>query len=268
MATLREANIRHAEHYRSVLEVANTLLLKGGEDSTTGLQLFDNEWPNIQAAWAWAEAAIASDVGAAGFCPAINDAGSHLLDLRQHPLERVRWLKTAIEVTQNVATNRLLECLLLANLGSAHLRLGQPHQAIKILQESLRIARELKNSYAAGVAFGSLGNAYANLGDANNAIKYYLQDLQICRRAGDKSGEGEVLLNLGGMYSRAGDDQSAFDCFEQALVIARNMRNRRNEAGALGNLGVLYRRAGECEKAIANHKLALESYTSFLDLKG
>lgn len=150
MATLREANIRHAEHYRSVLAVTNTLLLKGGEDSMTGLQLFDNEWPNIQAAWAWAEAGISSDVGAAVFCPAINDAGSHVLDLRQHPLERVRWLITAIEVTQKVATDRLLECTLLANLGSAHLRLGQPREAIEILQGSLRIARELKNSYAAG----------------------------------------------------------------------------------------------------------------------
>jgi len=175
-----------------VLELANSLFLQGGEDCFKGLDLFDHEWPNVLLAWVWAEGQVTTDVDAAAFCPAINDAGSHLLDLRQHPLERARWLKVAIEVTQKPPTNRLLECILSSNLGSAYLRLGQPYEAIKILEQALKIATEFRNTHVTGVVIGSLGNAYADLGDANNAIKYYLQDLQISRWAGDKSAEGEV----------------------------------------------------------------------------
>jgi len=54
-AAMELAHQLHSAYYLSVLHRANELLLKGGEDISLGLKLFDLEWTNIQAGQAWAK---------------------------------------------------------------------------------------------------------------------------------------------------------------------------------------------------------------------
>src|SRR5947209_6194510 len=89
MASLREAQFRHAQHYESILRSANNRYLEGGHTLTEGISVFDREWANVQTAYAWTEKWGTADSDAASVCTAINDGGSHLLDLRQHPIERI-----------------------------------------------------------------------------------------------------------------------------------------------------------------------------------
>src|SRR5213593_2480120 len=88
-----------------------------------------------------AEKCGTTDSEAASICSAINDGGSHLLDLRQHPTHRIRWLNAALAVT----SDSLMKCLFLSALGAACLRLRDARQAVKFLEESLAIATKLKN---------------------------------------------------------------------------------------------------------------------------
>ena len=46
---------RLAEHYQSVLHKANDFYLQGGDSILQGLELFDLEWPNIEAGQVWSE---------------------------------------------------------------------------------------------------------------------------------------------------------------------------------------------------------------------
>jgi hypothetical protein len=63
-ARLAAARGRHAEHYRGVLEAANDLYRKGGEQVVSGLALFDRERRNIETGQAWAAEAAADDPAA------------------------------------------------------------------------------------------------------------------------------------------------------------------------------------------------------------
>jgi tetratricopeptide (TPR) repeat protein len=54
MPTPREARLRHAAHYETVMRDLNELYLEGGAALETGLLLFDLEWPNVLAGWSGA----------------------------------------------------------------------------------------------------------------------------------------------------------------------------------------------------------------------
>jgi tetratricopeptide (TPR) repeat protein len=268
MPSSREAHFRHAQHYCSILQIANTLHLKGGDQITEGLSIFDREWANILTAYDLVGNYTQKDLVEASLCCAINDAGSHLLDLRQHPHERILWLNTALTAARTLVQDRLMECLFLSNLGAAHLRIRNAREAVKCCQVSLAIAMELKNGYAAAVAVGNLGNAYLQLGNINLAINCFEYDLEVCRQTADRGEDGEALLNLGNAYLLNDNGKDAAECFEQALIASRACGARQNEACALGNLGIVRRQSGDLHKAIEAQKEALELFRAMGDRTG
>lgn len=268
MPSSREAHLRHAKHYCSILKSANTLHLKGGDQITEGLSIFDREWANILTAYDWVGNYAQEDLVEASLCCAINDAGSHLLDLRQHPQERIFRLNTALTAARTLVPDRLMECLFLSNLGAAHLRIRNAREAVKCSQDSLKIAKELKNGNAAAVAVGNLGNAYLQLGDIELAINCFKYDLEVCRQTADRRGEGEAFLNLGNAYLCNDNGKNAAECFEQALIASRACGARQNEASALGNLGIVCRKSGDLHKAIEAHEEALDLFRAMGDRTG
>jgi len=48
MPDLREARLRHTEHYATVLRAANELYQQGGNALKQGLAFFDLNWENIK----------------------------------------------------------------------------------------------------------------------------------------------------------------------------------------------------------------------------
>ena len=53
------------------------------------------------------------------------DAGVHVLDLRQHPHEQIRWLEIALAASRRLK-DKESECNALGNLGVAYENLGGP----------------------------------------------------------------------------------------------------------------------------------------------
>ena len=68
MPDLRNAHIRHAMYYETVLRTAEELYEQGGEAINYGLELLDQEWGNIKLAQAWAEKYAENDFSAAKLC--------------------------------------------------------------------------------------------------------------------------------------------------------------------------------------------------------
>lgn len=250
------AQQRHAAHYRGVAAAADQLYLSGAEGVMKGLALFDLEWPNIAAGFAWVQANATANDEAAHLCSEYPGVGVYCRFLRQHPRENITWLDVALAAARRIHDKRA-EGVHLGNLGNAYTRLGEPHRAIEFYEQQLTIAHEIGNRRGEGVALGNLGNGYLALGQPGRAIEFYEQQLPITREIGDRRGEGNALGSLGSVYLVSGEPRRAIEFYERQLPITREIGDRHGESHALGNLGNANYASGELRQAIKSYKLAL-----------
>lgn len=241
---------RFATHYKDVLAVTGELYMEGGESLLRGLALFDLEYGNIQAGHARVAAQVdATDEESTRLAITYPMAGVDVLNLRQHSLERIRWLEIALPAARQLK-DRVNEGAALGNLGNAYRNLGERRRAIQFFEQTLLIHREIGDRRGEGADLGNLGIAYTELGETRRAIEFYEQALLIFREIGDRRAEGPALGNLGVAYAGLGETRRAIGFYEQALLIDREMGDRGGEGDALGNLGTAYGILGEIRRAI------------------
>lgn len=296
MIDLHHAELRFANHYLAVLRTAGELYDQGGEALRQGLVLFESEWINIEASQTWAENHSSESEPVAQVCNDFPDGSPHLLDMRQHPRDRIRWLEAAltaarrlkdqiaegrhlnylglayshlgelvraIELFKNsleifqLAGDRRTEGELLTNIGYAYANLGEPSLAITVSEQALAIAREHEDPRSEGVALCNMGQSFYLMREFRRAIEFYEQSLKITRKIGYSAGENIVLNYLGKTYAVLNKPKQAIKFYEQALMIAREIGDRQGERNALGNLGQAYHLLNEV-------KLAIEFYESAL----
>ena len=299
------AQRRFAQHYWLALQTCKSLYKEGNESVLRGLALFDWEWSNIQAGQSWAKARIEIDQEAAGLCIEYPNAGAYVLDLRQHPRERIHWLEAQLAAAQQLK-ERDSECVALGNLGLAWFDLSETRKAIEFYEQVLTIAREIGDRKVEGNALGNLGMAWATLNETRKAIEFHEQQLAIAREIGDRRGESNALGNLGLAWTALGEmrkaigfhkqnlaiareigdrrgegnalcnlgstyyykTRTAIEFYEQALLIAREIGDRRGEGNALGNLGSAWGALGEMRKAIKFHEQVLTNAREIGDRRG
>lgn len=194
--TEREAaQRRHAEYFLEFLRAVDGLYLRGGESLGLALRLFDTEWSNIEAGFAWASGRLKKDETAAGICDAFPNAGAYVLHLRQHPREQIRWRELALAASRQ-RKERRSEAANLGNLGTAYVALGELRRAIEYYELQLAIERESGDRQGEGGTLGNLGLTYSYLGEPRRAIEYSEQALAIARDTGDRRAEGNALGSL------------------------------------------------------------------------
>ena len=258
---------RHAAHYLNVAARADNTYKNGGQGVLDGLRLFDRERAHIEVGQAWAAEHVPSDDAAARCAQNYALRAANVLDLRQHPREKIAWLKVSAHAARRLG-NKGEEGAALGNLGVAHGQLGELKRAIEYFEQCLAIARETGSRWGKGEALGNLGNAYLQLGEPRRAIEYYEQYLGIARETGDRRGEGMTLGNLGLAYADLGETRRAIEYYEQDLAITRETGDRRGEGRALGNLGNAYLQLGEPRRAIKYYEQSLEIKRETGDRRG
>jgi tetratricopeptide (TPR) repeat protein len=297
----------HAEYFLALLRTADDLYLQGGETLGQALRLFDDEWSNLQAGFAWASDRSREDETAARICCAYPNAAAYLFELRQHPKERIGWRELSLAVAKKLKDraaelfhlgslgnayvelgeyrwaikyyeehlaisretgNRGAEGQTLGNMGLAYVALGEPHRGIELCEQGLAIACEIGDRRGEGSALGYLGNAYAALGELRRAIELYERRLAIAREIGDRRGEGSALGNLGNAYAALGDPRCAIEYYEQQLTIAHGIGDRRGEGQTLNNLGNAYAALGETRRAIEYYEQRLAIAREIGDRRG
>ena len=257
----------HAVYYLDVLWSVHRFYEQGGEAITRGLSLFDLEWENIRIGHTWALANSDANDDAAALCIGYPDAGVHVLDLRQHPHDRIRWLEAAVAAARCLK-RRSDEGAFLGNLGIAYAVLGETRRAIEFYEQQLVIGREVGYRRSEGNALGNLGTAYDDLGETRRAIEFYEQYLAIAREIGDRRGEGIALGNIGIAYKNLGETRRAIEFYEQWLIIAHEIGDRSSEGSALGNLGSAYCKLGEICRAIEFYEQCLVITREIGDRRG
>jgi tetratricopeptide (TPR) repeat protein len=257
----------HARHFLGVLSDADDFYQKGGESLMRGLAAFDLEWGNIRAGQAWAAAHAQEDQETAKLCSRYAGWGAYILNLRQHPRERIRWHEAALAAARR-REDRDAEGSHLGNLGYSYDDLGEYRRAVEYYEQALVISRQIGNRRSEGNALGLLGVAHYNLGDHHRATEYHEQHLAIAREIGDRRGVGQALGNLGSSFHALGDCRRAIDCHEEALAIDVEIGDRRGEGQDLANLGVAYATLGETRRAIEYFERRLPIAREIGDLRG
>ncbi len=136
---------------------ANQLYAGGGAGVAEGLKEFDRERFNIQKGFEWAAAPGAdAGSGAAALCSSYASGGAHLLSLREHPRERLRWFTKALDAARR-AGDREAEVSHLENIGVAYGNMGDPRRSIEYHEQQLSFAREIGSRFAESNALGHLG---------------------------------------------------------------------------------------------------------------
>lgn len=245
----RIAKHRFASHYQSVLHEADALYEQGRDWLKKGIDLLDLEWQNIQNAQIWARRHAEDDRAACELCNSFPDAGKYVLNLRQHPRERIRWNEAALEASRTLNRRRATARHLIA-LGDSYTDLSEIHHAIDCYEQALSLASSIRDRRGEADARSGLGQAHYLAGALDFARRYHGEALDLAYQIGDHRVEAVALGNLGVTHFGQGEVRTASSFFEQQLKLAREIGDRRNESIALGGIGMTHLALGEPEAAI------------------
>jgi tetratricopeptide (TPR) repeat protein len=108
-----------------------------------------------------------------------------------------------------------------------------------LLEEWLPAIRQAEEPELRARALNSSGKTYLHLGDYDAALKYLEASLAIRREIGDRSGEGATLNNMGTLSHARGDYDAALKYLEASLAIQREIGDRNGEGTTLNNIATV-----------------------------
>jgi eukaryotic-like serine/threonine-protein kinase len=141
---------------------------------------------------------------------------------------------------------------------------GRWKEALPLLQEALRLARETSNRDLEARALNNLGAMYLAQGQYSEAQTYFESALAIRETAKNPQETADTLHNLGDVFTRMGRYDQALKRYVAALDLRRSSGDKRNAALALAGIGTIYDYQGRFGSAVKSKQEALQS---FRDLK-
>jgi DNA-binding SARP family transcriptional activator/Tfp pilus assembly protein PilF/Cdc6-like AAA superfamily ATPase len=154
---------------------------------------------------------------------------------------------------------------ILKDLGTIHLNLQQPDEAVACLNEALAIARESQYRLVEGACLHNLGRAYLALGDVDRARTHYRDALDLRREIGDHDGVGYTLHRLGLSHCDVQEYDVAVTHLRQALQVRERIQHYQGQADTLAALARVYLRQGSSARAIEYAQRALPIHDRTLD---
>ena len=142
--------------------------------------------------------------------------------------------------------------------GLAYEGLSKMDDALRNLQESLSIRRQIGDQRGAAGSLSELGVVFSQLGQTKNAEASFLEALKIRREIGDKRGLGATLLDYGNFVDDQGDHDKALKLYTESLQIQRDTNNASREAMCLNNIGSVHFSKGEYEDALTYFQQAVQ----------
>ncbi len=296
---------RHANHYKEVLALTNSLYLQGGENIQKALSLFDRERTHIETGQTWAVTYTDKDNKATQLCNDYPIFGEDILELRLSREMYCNWCRIGLKAASKLGDCQskgshlnsigLFYVLLgdtstakdfckqslkifsdidypkgkgnvLCSIGLIYAALGKHKEAISYYGKALSIAREINDLRMESTALGNMANAYMELNELETAIKYHKEALVIDCKMGDKCGEGRELGNLGLAYFKLEKYSEAMDFYLQHLSIAHDIGDRLGEGNTLCNLGLIYTSLGNPHEAIKYYEQSLIIFKNINDI--
>ncbi len=119
--------------------------------------------------------------------------------------------------------------------------------------ESLRLAREYKQSFIEWGALNNLGNLLTTAGRFDEAIDWRLQSLDFARRHHNRLTENFSIANLAWSYAQLGDLEKAISNFNEVVKVVDSLDQDQLKLDVFNNMGETYFAQG-------NYSAAREAY--------
>ncbi|MFG1870109.1 AfsR/SARP family transcriptional regulator [Micromonospora arborensis] len=142
-------------------------------------------------------------------------------------------------------------------LASAHYRLGNFPESIRLMERSLAIFRRLGLRNDVRNTLGNLGTSYAANFEFRRARECYDAGAALARQMRDKEALANVLNNLSITLLLWGRHDEALRTARRLLGIAREIGDPRRIGNAFGHLGMVRHRMGDVEPARRLLRVAL-----------
>ena len=163
-----------------------------------------------------------------------------------------------LQVAKNFE-RRADEARFLTIMGLIALEQKDPRLAHKYLEDSVFIARELKEPRLESTALNNLAMSEGSVkGNYELAGEYYEQSYKIAKELGDRYQEGIALGNLGFVAGMQGNISAAYLHHENSLFVAREIGNINLETYTLINLSAVAGLQKEAGQALKFSKQAEE----------
>ena len=140
----------------------------------------------------------------------------------------------------------------------------QANETLKLVPDSLKLARELNNSAEEknilGIqsqSYSLIGNYHLKLRELEKAEKFIRQGLNIAQQAKNLDAERYALSFLPELYKDQGDISKVIELGQRELEIAQQLRDPAFEAQALLRLAMTYSVLGDFDKGIQLSQQAL-----------
>ncbi|HEX6606869.1 MAG TPA: tetratricopeptide repeat protein, partial [Chloroflexia bacterium] len=136
------------------------------------------------------------------------------------------------------------------------------------LERALAHSTALESIAARAKALTGAGSLAGLCGDNEQAIKHLEEALRLYDQLGDKSGMVDVLLYLGNARVGGGDLASQRALYEQSLALSRELDKKPGIAASLNNLAALAQREGDYQRArpLYEESLALGRALEFSEI--
>ncbi|MBK9285318.1 MAG: tetratricopeptide repeat protein [Sphingobacteriaceae bacterium] len=190
--------------------------------------------------------------------------------------------------------------LSLNNIGAIYNSLNDIPRALDYFGESLKIQEEIEDKSGIAFSLSNIGFIYSGQEDFALALNYYNKSLKIQEEIGDKIGIAITLNNIGGIYKSQKNYVNSLAYYHKSLKIQEEVDDKNGAAYTLSNIGVTYlyqknyskaldfclksmkvsKELGFPEnikaaaitlnkvyKATNNHKLALENYELYIQMR-
>jgi predicted ATPase/class 3 adenylate cyclase len=244
------ARSRHLAFYLAMAEKASAELV--GPEQGAWLARLDLEGENLLAAHAWCE--HAGESGELGlrlvFAVKLYMIYRGLLALLH---------RASVEALgrPGAAQRTVARCRVLHGAGQVSFLMGQFSEAKVFLEESLSIARELRDTGRAAMVLEELGSVAAGQGDLLTARSYLEQALVLVGESDDTRTLAAVNNALAQLCRIEGDLDTAERLYVQALALLRGLNDRESIAIGLLNLAMVSIDRGSTQSARAMLQEAL-----------
>jgi tetratricopeptide (TPR) repeat protein len=279
----------HVDYYLALAERAAPRLW--GPEDAAWLDRLEEEHDNLRAGLSWAleqqEAEVALRLGGAlrwfwnmeGYYSegrrwleaALATDGRASTEARAKVLEGVGWLanqqgdldraETVAEEGLKIAAEAELGEALAPDLqnvlGDAARHRGEYERAAELLEKSLALYREARDTRGIAWSLGNLANVESERGNYERAKQLYEEGLALSRNLGGTDLLGAYLISLGNESLLEGDPESATELNEEAVALYRTRGRRGLLQIALDNLGWAALAMGDRQKAEDLHQESL-----------
>ena len=190
----------------------------------------------------------------------------------------IEFFQQALALQQKPLNNRSAQLTILMQIISVYLRnaseatlqkdysrgMVQANEALKLVPDALKLARELNNSNAEknileiqSKSYSLIGNYHLRLRELEKADKFIQQGLNIARQYKILDAERLALSLLAELYKDQGDISKVIELSQRELEISQQVRDAAFEVQALLRLATTYSVLGDFDKSIQFSQKAL-----------